>query len=330
MMNIRSPTAQDKPDHRPGFIITVDVEGDNLVSRPRSIQTHNARFLPRFQDLCQRYGFKATYLVNYEMACDADCIAFGREVLEENGGEIGMHLHAWNSPPISPITPDDFLHSPYLYEYPKAVMRQKVRFLTDLLEDTFGSKMTCHRAGRWGFDRRYAHLLLEHGYKIDSSVTPHISWANAMGDPSQSGGPDYTQFPSEPYFIDLQDISRLGTSDLLEVPITTEKIVIGKSDSLPNGEAAIVRWLRPSGRNGKALISMVERVLEEARTCAVLMIHSSELMPGDRSNIPDAQTVESIYRDLERLFQTAHGRMDAITLNDLYDRFQSDQISSGR
>ena len=326
MENMRFTTKQDNADHRPVFIITVDVEGDNLVSRPRTIQTRNARFLPRFQDLCHRYGCRPTYLVNYEMACCPDFIAFGRDVLEEGSGEIGMHLHAWNSPPLSQITPDDFLHYPYLYEYPELLMRQKIHFLTDLLENTFGVKITSHRAGRWGFDRLYAHLLLEHGYKVDTSVTPNISWANAMGDPNQSGGPDYTQFPSEPYFIDLQDISRRGASDLLEVPITTEKIVLDKLDSLPNGEAAIVRWLRPNGRNGKALLSIIERVLVEDRSCAVLMMHSSELMPGGRSNVPDAQTVETLYRDLEALIQTVHGRMDAMTLTDFHHRFQSGRV----
>lgn len=325
MKKTRSSTAQEKADHRPAFIITVDVEGDDLVSRPRAIGTHNARFLPRLQDLCQEYGFKATYLVNYEMACSPDLVAFGRDLLGAGSGEIGIHLHAWNSPPLHQITPNDSLHYPYLYEFPEPIMRQKIHFLTDLLEDTFGTKMTSHRAGRWGFDPRYARLLLERGFKVDSSVTPHVSWANAMGDPRQSGGPDYRRFPPEPYFIDPQDISRSGDSDLLEVPVTTEKVVLQEPDTPQTGEAAIVRWLRPSGRNGRVLRSLIERVLAESRTCAVLMIHSSDLMPGG-SIVPDAQTVESLYLDMEALFQIVHGRMVGMTLTDFYDRFHSSQV----
>jgi hypothetical protein len=49
-----------------------------------------------------------------------------------------MHLHAWNSPPLVPLTVDDFHHQPYLLRYPEAVIREKVKFMTGLLEDRFG------------------------------------------------------------------------------------------------------------------------------------------------------------------------------------------------
>ena len=59
--------------------ITIDTEGDNLWNNPRTITTHNARLVPRFQALCEQYGFKPTYLMNYEMACDAEFTAFLKE-----------------------------------------------------------------------------------------------------------------------------------------------------------------------------------------------------------------------------------------------------------
>ncbi|WP_395754844.1 hypothetical protein [Edwardsiella ictaluri] len=52
----------------PGFIITIDTEGDNLWQNHDRITTENARYLPRFQLLCEKYGFKPVYLTNYEMA----------------------------------------------------------------------------------------------------------------------------------------------------------------------------------------------------------------------------------------------------------------------
>src|SRR5256885_12691180 len=98
------------------FIITFDTEGDNLWSQPRVITTHNARFLPRFQSLCERFGFRPVYLTNYEMAiCDV-FVEFGRDVIARRAGEIGMHLHAWNSPPLVPLTDDDLRHQPYLID----------------------------------------------------------------------------------------------------------------------------------------------------------------------------------------------------------------------
>ena len=55
---------------RPVLILTVDTEGDNIWACPESVTTENARYMPRFQNLCEDYGYKPTYLVNYEMAID--------------------------------------------------------------------------------------------------------------------------------------------------------------------------------------------------------------------------------------------------------------------
>ena len=136
------------------FIITIDTEGDHLWSAPREITTRNARYLPRFQALAERYGFRPVYLTNYEMVeCDA-FVEFGRDVLERNAGEIGMHLHAWNSPPIEALTEDDFRYQPYLVEYPDEAMKAKIQWLTARLEQRFDDKMVSHRAGRWARDSR--------------------------------------------------------------------------------------------------------------------------------------------------------------------------------
>ncbi len=70
----------------PPLLITIDTEGDNQWGRPRSITTKNARFLPRFQELCSRHGLKPTYLTNYEMAVCPDFISFARAAQLEGGG----------------------------------------------------------------------------------------------------------------------------------------------------------------------------------------------------------------------------------------------------
>ena len=67
---------------RPFFLITIDTEGDDLWSHPRNITTKNARYLPRFQKLCESYGFKPTYLVNYEMANSTFFKEFGSEIIK--------------------------------------------------------------------------------------------------------------------------------------------------------------------------------------------------------------------------------------------------------
>src|SRR4051812_8506605 len=71
------------------FLITIDTEGDNAWARPRRNTTRNSQFLPRFQSLCERFGFKPTYLTNYEMARCPAFQEFARDVLRRSAGEVG-------------------------------------------------------------------------------------------------------------------------------------------------------------------------------------------------------------------------------------------------
>jgi len=305
----------------PYFLITIDTEGDNLWSRPREITTENSRYLPRFQELCERYGFKPTWLVNYEMAICPVFRDFGRDVLRRGTGEIGMHLHAWNSPPIVRLTEDDFLYQLYLIEYSETAMRQKIDHLTSLLEDTFQTPIVSHRAGRWALDETYARLLLQRGYQVDCSVTPHVSWRHMKGDPNGCGGPNYTGFPQHAYFVDLTDIRRETEEGLLEVPMTirpTARSVVPRlARNAINGPSGgfrrrvaerlfpSVHWLRPNGRNLRSMISLLNGSRGSEGNYVEFMIHSSELMPGGHPKVSSRAHVDRLYAQLEQLFDSA-------------------------
>lgn len=296
-------------------LITIDTEGDNLWARPRLITTRNAEYLPRFQALLERYGMRPTYLTNYEMAVSPVFQEFGRDLLARGTGEIGMHLHAWNSPPTRPLTRDDHECHPYLIEFPLGDMREKVVLLTELLESTFAVPMRSHRAGRWAIDERYARLLVECGYRVDCSVTPGVSWRRHLGNPAGRGGADYRSFPRHSYFVDLDQLHRPGSSPLLEVPVTTipdrrpltrglRRLAAGIPPVLKavNRLARPVHWLRPNGRNGRVMLSILRDPIVTAAGYAELTLHSSELMPGGSPTFPTAESVEGLYEDLEVLF----------------------------
>ena len=65
----------------PAFLVTIDTEGDNLWAAPVEATTENARCLPRFQALCERHGFKPTYLTDHEMALCDRFVEFARDGL---------------------------------------------------------------------------------------------------------------------------------------------------------------------------------------------------------------------------------------------------------
>jgi hypothetical protein len=327
----------DAPNNKPAFLITIDTEGDDLWSAPRQITTRNAQFLPRFQALCERYHLLPTWLTNHEMVQDPAYRAFAQDLLQRGQGEVGMHLHAWNSPPLHhQLSDDDFRYHPYLLEYPQAVMAAKVRVLTANLEEAFGQKMVSHRAGRWAFDEHYAQILVEHGYRVDCSVTPFVSWRKALGNPKGAGGSDYRHFPAHHYFMDLQAIHRPGESPLLQVPVSIRRgPAFAFSATLQQWEkrAALgvrvirrlwpeVRWLRPNGRNFSTMRGIVAEIVARQEPYAELMLHSSELMPGGSPTLRTAQQIEGLYRDLERLFAFVADHFVGRTLAGFYRQVQ--------
>jgi len=317
------------------FIITIDTEGDDLWARPREITTRNAEYLPRFQSLCERFRFKPVYLTNYEMAMSGVFVEFARDVVARGACEVGMHLHAWNSPPLDPLTDDDFFYHPYLIEYPEQVMKEKIRTLTRLLEDRFDQAMVSHRAGRWGFNGRYAAMLLDEGYRVDCSVTPGIDWRGNPGDPSGDGGSDYTAFPDRPYFLSPSDISGSTSGALLEVPMTVRPSGFYRrvpwAYRIPLLRQAAhrvspkLRWLCPAPllekHNLKAMLEVARAARAEGVAHLEFMLHSSELMPGGSPAFKDASEIERLYEHLEMLFEDLAVWCRGTTLKEFHARF---------
>ncbi len=318
---------------RPAFLITIDTEGDDLWSHPRSITTRNAAFLPRFQKTCERYGLIPTYLTNFEMACCPEFQQFGRKVRRRGTAEIGMHLHAWNSPPLIPLTDDDFGCAPYLIEYPEDLIREKVIYMTGLLRHTFEAPVTSHRAGRFGFNGTYARILEDCGYRADCSVTPGISWAAHPG--GTGGGPDFSTAPRAPYFPDYDDVCRPGAAGLLEVPMSIRLSEPSWIDPLRRRlrPRSLVRRvvdrlsppflsLQPNGHNRTGMLRLLDLAEENGETHVELLLHSSELMPGGSPRFRTASAIETLYGDLHAVFGAARDRFRGMALADFAEEYQ--------
>ncbi len=327
---LETTTGHEGQPPAPSFLITIDTEGDNLWDGPHEITTRNARFLPRFQKLCERFSFKPTYLTNYEMANDPFFIDFGRDILARDSGEIGMHLHPLNSPPIKPLTADDHRYQPYLFEYPTPVIRDKIAYLTDLLTEAFQCQMLSHRAGRWAFNETYARILLDLGYRVDCSVTPHISWREYPGDPAQNGGADFFLFPEDHYFVDLDDVGRAGQSSLLEIPVTVFDTAPAPIRLIKKNfrRAAFIHrlankilptiWLRPAKGNRRRLFQTVALAERLQKDHLMFILHSSEFMPGGNPTFLNERDIERLYADMEVLFERIARRFSGRTLTEFY------------
>jgi len=308
------------------FIITIDTEGDNLWDWKDGdmIYTENTRFLSRFQSLCDSFGFKPVWLTNYEMINDARFVDFIANVENSGRGELGMHLHAWNTPPSFQLQRKSE-GAPYLIEYPPEVMEAKISVLTELIQCRTGIKPTTHRSGRWATNQQYFDFLIKYGYNVDCSVTPHISWETSKGMTASSVGSNYQMSPEHPFWIHSDNGGML-----LEVPMTVRQMrafVLPVShhllDFLKAGYRSLILreyWLRPTKDN---LFAMKKLVINENKSDAdyiMFMLHSSELMPGGSPSFRTVQDIDNLYKTLETLFDDISSNYKGITLREYYEK----------
>lgn len=312
------------------FIITIDTEGDDQWNWRvgQAITTENVLFLPRFQDLSEKYGFKPVWLSNYEIVSDKRFVNFISKVLDKKTGEVGMHLHAWNTPPQFDL-PVERSGAPYLIEYPFEVMEQKLAVMTDLIKSNIGVSPVSHRAGRWATDQRYFSLLGKYGYCVDCSVTPHVNWEKHEGQTVCSAGSNYLDANEEPSVI-LQGDSMQKA--LIEVPVTvrtSHKVFAQGAKNPRNVLASVYRavktqvlWLRPNGKNLQQMLYLIKQVAASDSEYIMFMLHSSELMPGGSPRFKTEESIEHLYNDIEAVFSYASKRFVGATLEEYYKKLQ--------
>ena len=291
------------------FLISVDTEGDNLwqwkLGDP--ITTENTKYILRFQDLCEKYGFVPTYLTNYEMAMDECFVTSFREKYKQGKCEIGMHLHAWNTPPEYQLE-NIYGENPFITEYPKEVILEKHRFLKKLLEERFQMPIVSYRSGRWATNEALFEVLEEIGIIVDCSVTPGITHAKIRGQ-TVSGGNDYLKSPQNPYLINEK---------LVELPMTTCRkrslsgsTIKNKIHHLLTGDQF---WLRPIGTGYENLMKTRKYVERNNNAYLMFMIHSSELMPGGSPYFRDECAVENLFFTMENFFDEVSKEYEGISV----------------
>jgi len=282
------------------FFLTVDTEGDNVWGRLKNITSVNTEKLYRFQELCEKYNIKPIYLTNYEAAINTEY----QEFIEKHKDdlEVGLHLHAWNSPPSYKLTDDDNKNHPYLHEYPENIIEDKIDFMLKLLKETFKCEIVSHRGGRYSISENMIEILADRGIKIDCSVVPGIDWSDNMGDPNGNGGPNFKDSQSDIHMI---------YDKIIEIPVSTYRInkyldLLGGRNIIRRGASRFFNhknsMLRSRVDNLKEMQKVVKWNLSNEVTHLEYMIHSSELVCGQSSLVNSKEEEDLLYDNLEKLF----------------------------
>jgi len=291
------------------LIVSIDTEEDNWYRSRQNVTLENIRELPRVAAFLERVGVRPTYFTTYQVARDPRAAAALRDAC--NGrGEIAAHLHPWNTPPLS----EAFLpRNSMLKNLPADLQLAKLRELTVALEQAFGARPRVFRAGRYGLGPDTVAALARCGYRVDSSVTPFVSWETF------DDGPSFVGAPLDPYRLapnrDVRQPAGHGGA-VLEIPLSSGFSrrpfpLWGALDAPP------LRWLRLAGLAARTgllkrivlspelasvadMLILSRRLLEQGVRHLHLTWHSPSLLPGLSPFTATAADVARLYASVER------------------------------
>lgn len=303
------------------LIVTIDTEADNQWKHGIELSTQNVKFIPEFQSRCERYGILPTYLLTSEIAADQFAASYFRTLVAAGKAEIGSHLHPWTTPPFldAPgLRYNDEVHA-FASQLPRPLLEAKLVNLTRQVAEAVCKRPTSFRAGRFGFSMEYAGVLAQLGYLVDSSVTPMASWSRYPG-LNGRGGPNFRTYPVQPY------VMKLCGAALMEIPVTvlvTSRLlqrrprllfwykVLARLSELVVGSRRVTwqpLWLQPSPEMDIKKLRLVwVEATRRGLQYAVLMFHSSELMPGGSPYRPTPESVRELLDLLSSFFAEIRG-----------------------
>jgi hypothetical protein len=301
------------------LLVGIDTEGDNQWdAAARANPTfENIYALPRLHALFARHGVRPTYVITYPVATDPRSAAVLRALLAGGDCEIGAHHHAWETPPCGE---EDVRRHPYASQLPLAQFERQLETLTGAIEAAVGQRPVSYRSGRYGFDASHVAALERLGYQVDSSVAPLFYEAH-------KGGPDFVEAPQRPYFLAYDSATRPGSSDVLEVPVSS-----GLNRRLPamlqHAYARApkpyttkrilralrllrVRWLRPSYSSLADMQGLAADLRRRREPALNLLFHSSEAIVGGSPYNRTQAELDAFCDRLERFFEFATGSLGA-------------------
>src|SRR5207249_12199098 len=130
---------RDPPTDGVLLIVSVDTEEDNWHRSRHDVTTESIQELRPLAAILGRLGVRPTYFTAYQVAVEHGAADVLREVCDGGRGEIAVHLHLWNTPPLT----EAFVpRNSMLKNLPADLQRAKIRTLTEAMQQAFGQRPT--------------------------------------------------------------------------------------------------------------------------------------------------------------------------------------------
>ncbi len=304
--------------------VTIDVEEEGLFTgsyQSLDAPVSNVPGLEKLDRIFLTWGIHPTMLLTYRVAEHRPHHRLLLNLRDRWGGEIGAHLHHWNTPPLVRLPYKDPVPSDLI---PEEILSAKLSTLTKSIEN-IGVAPRSFRMGRFNLGPRMLRVLENSEITVDSSIAPMQSFY---------GGPHHLHAPCDPYYPDLEDPCEKGSSRILEVPMTIPPVAKSLGRKL-----AAIKGRHPAMATGLDWFAMklgclpaqpvwtglrrlkLAVLLHHRRGGKVLNIffHSSELVPGFSLVHSSPERVEMFLKKLGLFLEWLHTRFsfESVTLSDL-------------
>ena len=197
--------------------VTVDVEEEGLFSgsyQPDNNPISNVKKLGLLNPIFKDLDIKPTLFTSYPVVSNQENFEFLMELTDKWRGEIGAHLHHWNTPPFEQPAPKQPVPS---QQMERNQLQAKIETLLEAMKKS-GVEPISFRMGRFNMSPKLFSILESTPIKVDSSVAPMRRYY---------GGPDCLAAPTDPYFPNRLNPCKPGISKILEVPMTIIPVLPG-------------------------------------------------------------------------------------------------------
>ncbi len=272
------------------------------------------------QEVFEAAGIVPTYVVDYPVANDPESARVLREIFDSGRGLLGAHLHPWVTPPFEEeVNVRNSFPGNLGAELEAANMRQ----LMERIEEVFGQRPRVYQAGRYGLGPDTAAILAREGIEVDLSATPPFDY-------SEQGGPDFSAYPADPWWLD-----RPG--GVLEIPTTGAYVGFLRSGVHRIYRAVTrpaLRWTRlpgllarvgalerlrltPEGHELDDLVRLTRSLLARGTRIFTFSYHAPSLKPGCTQYVRDERELEHFHERCRRYFEFFMGELGGRSLTPL-------------
>ncbi|MFT7671369.1 MAG: hypothetical protein ACI8X5_004087 [Planctomycetota bacterium] len=307
----------------PILLVVIDTEEEFDWRAPfdrKQTSVEAMRHIGRAQELFDEFGIRPTYVIDYPIASQETGRRLLQEYVAEGRAAVGAHLHPWVSPPFDE---EVNAYNSYPGNLSEDLERSKLAFLTKTIEEHFGSRPTIYKAGRYGFGPNTGRVLENLGYQVDLSPC-------AGFDLTWDGGPDWSEFPHNPY--------RFGESGQL-VGFPTTGAYVGWLSSLAPGlyraaQKPPLRWgrapgilsrlgaldrllLSPEGYTLEHMKRLTRALLARGPQVLTLSFHSPSVVPGHTSYVRSESELKEFMASCRQYFEFFLGELGGATMGAL-------------